>query len=350
MNACLYSIARKCLFQMDPETAHEVTLAGLRIAEKLGALSWIMSEPLRDPVTVMGLEFPNAVGLAAGMDKEANTIDAFARVGFGFVEVGTLTPKGQPGNEKPRLFRLIPEHGVINRMGFNNSGIVSGVEHIRHQRDKRAVSTIVGVNIGKNKVTPNELAIQDYVTCLREAWDVADYITVNLSSPNTPGLRALQEASTAERLIATLKMEQEALHKESGRYVPIALKVAPDLSDDEIAALSRVFLEEGLDGLVATNTTLSRAGVEANPKHQEVGGLSGAPLTKRATEVISAFYSHLGEKIPIIGVGGIMNGEDAVEKMKAGAKLIQLYTGFIYRGPALVRECVEAISAFKGEK
>ena len=340
MNSALYSLARRCLFQMDPEVAHGVTLSLLRWAETLGVLSPMMAPMPQDPVKVMGLTFPNRVGLAAGMDKEANTIDAFSRLGFGFVEVGTLTPVGQPGNDKPRLFRLIEQKAIINRMGFNNHGIEVGVENIRKAYKNKSV---IGVNIGKNKVTPNELAAQDYLACLRAAWNVADYIAVNLSSPNTPGLRALQEAQTAASLLSSLKAEQENLHAETGRYVPIALKVAPDLTDGEIKALSQVFVDGGLECLIATNTTLDRESVKQNPRHTEAGGLSGAPLTSRATDVIGLFASEMGKNVPIIGVGGIMTPQDAVDKLKAGASLVQLYTGFIYGGPQLIHDCVAAM-------
>lgn len=331
---------------MNPETAHKVTLWGLRLAEKMRVLPLLMGEVPSDPVEILGMKFPNRVGLAAGMDKEADTVNAFGQAGFGFVEVGTLTPRPQPGNDKPRLFRLIPQQAIINRMGFNNEGIAAGVENIRSATRFHGV---LGVNIGKNKVTPNEDAAQDYLTCLRAAWPVADYIAINFSSPNTPGLRDLQAAEPAARLLASLKSEQSNLAVETGRNVPIFMKVAPDVTDEQIAELSRVFLDEGLDGLIATNTTLSRAGVEASPRREEAGGLSGglsgAPLTARSTEVIGAFASELKGRIPIIGVGGIMSGADAVAKIKAGASLVQLYTGFIYRGPDLIRECVEAMKA-----
>lgn len=248
---------------MNPETAHKVTLWGLRLAEKMRVLPLLMGEVPSDPVEILGMKFPNRVGLAAGMDKEADTVNAFGQAGFGFVEVGTLTPRPQPGNDKPRLFRLIPQQAIINRMGFNNEGIAAGVENIRSATRFHGV---LGVNIGKNKVTPNEDAAQDYLTCLRAAWPVADYIAINFSSPNTPGLRDLQAAEPAARLLASLKSEQSNLAVETGRNVPIFMKVAPDVTDEQIAELSRVFLDEGLDGLIATNTTLSRAGVEASPR------------------------------------------------------------------------------------
>ncbi len=305
-------------------------------------LPLLMGDVPSDPVEILGLKFPNRVGLAAGMDKEANTVAAFGQVGFGFVEAGTLTPRPQPGNDKPRLFRLIPQRGIINRMGFNNHGIVEGVENIRKATRFKGV---LGVNIGKNKVTPNEEAAHDYLACLRAAWPVADYIAINFSSPNTPGLRELQAAEPAARLLASLKAEQSNLESETGRKVPIFMKVAPDVTPEHIKELSKVFLEEGLDGLIATNTTLSRVGVEDSPRKDEAGGLSGAPLTDKSTEIIAAFAAELGGRIPIIGVGGIMCGADAVAKIKAGASLVQLYTGFIYKGPNLIRECVEAMKA-----
>lgn len=342
MSPALYSAAKSLLFQLDPETAHNLTLFGLRMAEKMRILPLIMGDVPADPVEILGMQFPNRVGLAAGMDKEADTVNAFGQAGFGFVEVGTLTPRPQPGNDKPRLFRLIPQQGIINRMGFNNHGIVEGVENIRKNTRFQGV---LGVNIGKNKVTPNDDAAQDYLTCLRAAWPVADYIAINFSSPNTPGLRDLQAAEPAARLLASLKAEQSNLSAETGRNVPLFMKVAPDVTDEQIVELGRVFLDEGLDGLIATNTTLSRVGVEMHPRHEEMGGLSGAPLTLRSTDVIRAFGSELKGRIPIIGVGGIMTGEDAVAKIKAGASLVQLYTGFIYKGPDLIRECVEAMKA-----
>ncbi len=331
---------------MNPETAHNLTLAGLRAADGMGVLGAVAGAPEADPVTLWGLRFPNRVGLAAGMDKEADTIDAFGRLGFGFVEVGTLTPRPQPGNPKPRLFRLIPQQGIINRMGFNNHGIALGVENIRKSSSFQG---IVGVNIGKNKVTPNDEAAADYLACMRAAWDVADYIAVNFSSPNTPGLRELQKADAAARLLAVLKAEQSNLANETGRNVPLLMKVAPDLEEAQIRELARVFLDGGLDGLIATNTTLGRQGVEEHARHAEAGGLSGAPLTSRSLEVLQAFAAELGGQIPIIGVGGIMTPEDAVAKIKAGASLVQLYTGFIYKGPNLIADCVRAMRAMNGD-
>ena len=289
----------------------------------------------------MGLSFPNQVGLAAGLDKEGNCIDALGRLGFGHVEIGTITPRPQPGNPQPRLFRIVDKEAIINRMGFNNPGVEQGATNVASSSRFRKNGGIVGFNIGKNKDTPNEEATSDYLTCLREAWHVADYITVNLSSPNTPGLRDLQAADETARLLESLKSEQEKLIGETDKRVPIALKVAPDLEPQHIQDLAKVFLDGGLDGLIATNTTVSRTEVNGCDFATQPGGLSGAPLTPKATKVIAAFHSHLGSKIPIIGVGGIMTAEDARAKINAGATLVQLYTGFIYHGPPLVADILK---------
>ena len=335
-----YPLAKRALFALEPETAHDFSLQSIRVLEKLSVLSAVTPTLPSKPVTCMGLEFPNPVGLAAGMDKAGNTIDAFGRLGFGFVEVGTLTPLPQSGNPSPRMFRL-PEHeALINRMGFNNPGIAEGVKNISKSM---SYAGVLGLNIGKNKVTPNEDAISDYLKCLRVGYSSADYVTVNLSSPNTPGLRDLQNEDETKKLIHALREEQTKLAAEYGQHVPIALKVAPDLDDEHIQGLAKVFLEEGLEGLVATNTTIDRTKVAGHQYCDEAGGLSGAPVTDKSTDVIAKFYSALGEKVPIIGVGGIMCGQDAKDKIKAGAKLVQLYSGFVYKGPDLIRECVEAL-------
>ncbi len=339
-----YTFARNLLFRLDAETAHHLSLDGLRWAEALRVLGFFTGKlPKSQPVQCMGLTFPNCVGLAAGLDKEGCCIDALGRLGFGHVEIGTITPRPQPGNPQPRLFRIIPKEAIINRMGFNNSGIEVGARNVALSHRFKKNGGIIGFNIGKNKLTPNENATDDYLACLRGAWDVADYITVNLSSPNTPGLRDLQAADETARLLEALKLEQEKLTSSSGRRVPITLKVAPDLEPQHIADLSQVFLDGGLDGLIATNTTISRTEVEGCDFATQEGGLSGAPLTHKATEVIAAFHSHLGEKVPIIGVGGIMTPEDAQEKLRAGAKLIQLYSGFIYHGPPLINEILRSV-------
>ena len=337
----LYPLFRSGLFRLDPETAHHLSMAALRIAESAGVLGLLApNDQMAAPVEVMGLKFPNRVGLAAGLDKEGDTIDALGRLGFGCVEIGTITPRPQAGNPKPRLFRLIPHEAIINRMGFNNPGIDAGVENVRKSKSFRGV---VGFNIGKNKDTPNENAADDYLACLRKAYPVAGYIAVNLSSPNTPGLRDLQGAETSARLLETLKKEQQRLAAEYGRHVPLLFKVAPDLDEAHIHALSGVFLAGGLDGLIATNTTLERDAVADHPRAGEAGGLSGRPVFEKSNEVLRAFASHLGGRIPIIGVGGISSVEDAREKIRAGAALVQIYTSFIYQGPRLVRELARAL-------
>jgi dihydroorotate dehydrogenase len=337
----LYPLFRSCLFQLDPETAHHLSMAALKAAEKSGLLGLLQRpEDLAQPVEVMGLPFPNKVGLAAGLDKEGDTLDAMGRLGFGSIEIGTFTPRPQPGNPQPRLFRLIPQEAIINRMGFNNPGIDAGVENVRRSKTFRGV---VGFNIGKNKDTPNEHAADDYLACLRKAYPMAGYIAVNLSSPNTPGLRDLQDRDASARLLETLKQEQIRLAAEHGRHVPLLFKVAPDLEEDHIRGLARVFLDGGLDGLIATNTTLDRDQVAAHPRAGEAGGLSGRPLFAKSNEVLRAFAGHLGGRIPIIGVGGISSLEDAREKLRAGASLVQIYTSFIYQGPRLVRELARGL-------
>lgn len=340
-----YKLAKGMLFKLDAEQAHHVSMGMLRRAEKLGVLKFLTKKPVMDqPVECMGLTFPNPVGLAAGLDKEGDTIDALGRLGFGFIEIGTITPLPQAGNPTPRLFRIIEEEAIINRMGFNNCGVVQGVENVKAARTYKKNGGIVGFNIGKNKVTPNEDAVSDYIMALQACWGVADYVTVNISSPNTPGLRDLQAADDTARLLEALKNEQEKLMADTGIKMPIALKVAPDMGEEQIADLSKVFLDGGLEGLVATNTTIDREAVKGKPFATQAGGLSGAPVTKKSTEVIAAFHSHLGEKVPIIGVGGIMCADDAEEKFVAGAKLVQLYTGFIYHGPPLVQNILERLS------
>lgn len=335
-----YSLGKKFLFRLDPETAHHFTLRGLNALAPLAR----NSSPAPGLATeVMGLKFPNPIGLAAGMDKNGTSIDAFGALGFGHVEIGTLTPRPQPGNPKPRLFRL-PEHqAIINRMGFNNVGIEDGLKNA----SARKFSGILGVNIGKNFDTPLEDAVSDYVTCLRRAYVPADYITVNLSSPNTAGLRKLQDEDTFRALLDTLKQAQEKLHLEHSKYTPIAIKIAPDVDDAHAKNLARLLAEGGADAVIATNTTISREAVATHSHAEEAGGLSGAPVAKRSTEVIQLLHAELGGKIPIIGVGGILTSADAQEKLQAGAKLIQVYTGLIYRGPALIADILEGIDSQK---
>ncbi|GAA5481022.1 quinone-dependent dihydroorotate dehydrogenase [Haloferula sargassicola] len=338
-----YTLARSVLFRFDPETAHHLGMAGLRMGEKTGLLPWLFPAPeCLAPIEVMGLRFPNRLGLAAGLDKEGDTIDALGRLGFGFVEIGTITPRPQPGNPRPRLFRLVEHEAIINRMGFNNSGIAAGVANVRKSR---TFDGVIGFNIGKNKDTPNENAADDYLTCLREAFPVADYIAVNLSSPNTPGLRDLQGEDACARLLEVLKAEQTRLAAEHGRQVPLLFKVAPDLDPPHIAGLARVFREGGLDGLIATNTTITRDAVAGHPRAGEGGGLSGRVLLEKSNEVIRAFATELGGALPIIGVGGVDSPASALSKIEAGATLVQLYSSFIFRGPKMVREVARALDS-----
>jgi dihydroorotate dehydrogenase len=328
-----YPWMKPWLFRLDAERAHTLTVKMMVIAHRLGMLKSVVGTP-QQPRNVMGLMFPNVLGLAAGMDKSASAVDAWGALGFGFVEVGTLTPRPQPGNPKPRLFRL-PEHeALINRMGFNNPGIHSAVKKLKNRRTK----AVVGVNIGKNFDTPNEKAVDDYLYCLKAAYAVADYIAVNISSPNTKGLRDLQAEGAVRQLISELKTEQASLKKEHGKTVPLLVKIAPDLNDMQIEALARVFNEQNIDGVIATNTTIDREAVTGHALAQEAGGLSGAPVRERSNVVLQAFRMLLKESVPLIGVGGIVSGTDAVEKMKAGASLVQVYSGLVYRGPGLVRE------------
>lgn len=339
--ASLYPALKPWLFKMDAERAHEWTTRMMRIANSFGLLTLGQSQ-ISNPssqIDCLGLKFPNALGLAAGMDKSASAVEAWAALGFGFIEVGTLTPRPQPGNPKPRLFRL-PEHeALINRMGFNNPGIHAAVKRL----EKRRTKAVVGVNIGKNFDTPNDAAVNDYLYCLKLAYPVADYIAVNISSPNTKGLRDLQAEESIRQLLAALKKEQASQQKESGKKVPMLVKIAPDLEGQQIEALARVFNELAVDGVIATNTTISREAVAGHRLEKEAGGLSGAPVRERSTLVIEAFRMLLKEQTPIIGVGGIFSGADAVEKLKAGASLVQVYSGLVYRGPGLVKDVVEAI-------
>lgn len=338
--SALYPALKPWLFKLDAERAHEWTTKMMRISHSLGMLK-PDELPASKPVDCLGLRFPNALGLAAGMDKSASAVEAWAALGFGFVEVGTLTPRPQPGNPKPRLFRL-PEHeALINRMGFNNVGIHAAVKKL----EKRKTNAIVGVNIGKNFDTPNEQAVNDYLYCLKAAYPVADYIAVNISSPNTKGLRDLQAEDSIRQLLAALKKEQASLEKEYGKKKPVLVKIAPDLEGQQIEALARVFNELAVDGVIATNTTISREAVAGHPLEKEAGGLSGAPVTERSTLVIEAFCMLLREQTPIIGVGGILSGADAVAKLKAGASLVQVYSGLVYRGPGLIADVLRSVAS-----
>ncbi|WP_020655037.1 quinone-dependent dihydroorotate dehydrogenase [Massilia niastensis] len=338
----LYTLARPLLFTLDPETAHNLTLPALRRAAQLG-LTGVVGKPAPDPRTVMGITFPNPVGLAAGLDKDGAYIDGLAALGFGSIEIGTVTPRGQMGNPKPRIFRLPRARGIINRMGFNNGGVdafVANVQASRFYQDKQGV---LGLNIGKNADTPIERAADDYLHCLRKVYPYASYVTVNISSPNTKNLRQLQSASELDALLAQLKDEQARLADQHGRYVPLALKIAPDIDGDQIRNIAGALLRHKIDGVIATNTTLSRDSVRGLSHAEETGGLSGAPVFELSNIVIRALKTELGDEVPIIGVGGIMRGQDARAKIAAGAKLVQLYSGLIYAGPALVKECAKAL-------
>jgi dihydroorotate dehydrogenase len=336
-----WPVIRPAVFALPAEQAHHVTLAAMDLAVRGGLGRWLPETPEEGAVTLWGLRFPNRVGLAAGLDKTGEGIDGFAACGFGFVEIGTLTPRPQPGNPAPRLFRIPRHEAIINRMGFNNPGIAAGLAHA----SRRQWRGILGVNIGKNFDTPNERAVDDYVSCLRAAWPVADYVTVNLSSPNTKGLRDLQQEESCAQLIRVLRGEQERLAQQQGRHVPVLIKIAPDLEAGHIDGLAAVFQREGLEGVIATNTTLSRCHVEDDPVAAEAGGLSGRPLTDRSTEVLARLCRALDGSMPVIGVGGIMDPADAIAKIDAGASLVQLYTGLVYRGPQLVRSCIAATAA-----
>ena len=334
-----YTLLRPAMFALDAETAHHLTLNGLNAANKLGLMSLAASRPADDPRTAMGLTFPNPVGLAAGLDKNGEAIDALAALGFGFVEIGTVTPLPQPGNPKPRLFRIPEAQGIINRMGFNNEGVDALIANVKRAKFKG----VLGINIGKNAVTPIEKAADDYLIGLRKVYEHASYVAVNISSPNTKNLRQLQGGDELDALLAQLKAEQEKLAQQHGRYVPLAVKIAPDLDTDQIKNIAALLMRHRIDGVIATNTTLSRDGVE-NLKHgNETGGLSGAPVRDKSTAVIRQLAAELQGALPIIGVGGILCGTDAAEKMQAGAMLVQVYSGLIYRGPALVGECADAI-------
>lgn len=338
----LYALARPFLFAIDPEAAHNLTLPALRRAAALGMTSSIV-KPTHDPRTVMGITFPNPVGLAAGLDKDGAYIDGLATLGFGSIEVGTVTPRAQPGNPMPRMFRLPQANAIINRMGFNNGGADAFVANVRASKFYQDKEGILGLNIGKNADTPIERAVDDYLICLEKVYPYASYVTVNISSPNTKNLRQLQGASELDALLSQLKEAQQRLSDQHQRYVPIALKIAPDMELEQIQTIAQALLRHKMDGVIATNTTINRDAVK-NLKHaQEAGGLSGAPVFEASNTVIRALKSELGDALPIIGVGGILSGADAQAKIAAGASLVQLYTGLIYRGPALVKECAAAL-------
>ena len=335
----IYSHIRPLLFRLDPETAHHLTLDGLNLLRKTGLLGLLSASPGAGAHNVMGLIFPNRLGLAAGLDKDGECIDALGALGFGFIEVGTVTPRPQPGNPQPRLFRLPQANAIINRMGFNNLGVDNLILNVRDSKYRG----ILGINIGKNFDTPIERAAEDYLIGLRKVYLHASYVAVNISSPNTKNLRQLQQSDELANLLETLKEEQAKLAQQYGKYVPLALKIAPDLDTEQVVGIADLLLKYRIDGVIATNTTLSRNGVEDLPNGNETGGLSGEPVRSKSTAVVKQLSLALQGKIPIIGVGGIMSALDAEEKLKAGADLLQIYTGLIYRGPELVREICREI-------
>ena len=332
----LYSLARPLLFSLAPERAHELTLSLLKSSHKMGMMRQNVAVK---PVTCMGIEFPNPVGLAAGLDKNGAYIDALASQGFGFIEIGTITPRPQLGNPHPRLFRLPKAKAIINRMGFNNDGVDKLIKNVKAAKFKG----VLGINIGKNADTPVEKAVDDYLICLEKVYNYASYITVNISSPNTKNLRSLQSGDALTELLETLKNRQLELAQEHQHYVPLVLKVAPDLEAEDIAFIAKQLLQYKIDGLIVTNTTLSREGVEGLEHAEEAGGLSGAPVFEKSTACLAAFAEELKGQIPLIGVGGILSGADALAKKKAGASLVQVYSGLIYTGPELVKDCVAAL-------
>jgi dihydroorotate dehydrogenase len=335
----IYSLAKPLLFQLDAEKVHDLTLKTLKFAEKSGVLALYPQVSACTPREVMGLTFPNVVGLAAGLDKNGAVIDGMAALGFGFIEIGTITPRAQPGNPKPRLFRVKEAEGIVNRFGFNNLGVDNLIENVKAAKYRG----ILGINIGKNFDTPNENAVSDYLICMQKVYAHASYITVNISSPNTKNLRALQEKEALSNLLATLKLEQTKLSEQHGRYVPVALKIAPDLAHEQVNEIADLLIEHKIDGVIATNTTLSRDAVQGMKHADETGGLSGAPVREKSTLVIQQLSQRLQGALPIIGVGGILSGADAVEKIAAGASLVQVYSGLIYKGPKLVRDICKTL-------
>lgn len=337
-----YSLLRPWLFCLDPEQAHNLTLTNLDRAQRWGLLEKFLSKPIADPHTLCGISFPNPVGLAAGLDKDGKHIDALAALGFGFLEIGTVTPRPQPGNPKPRMFRLSEAQAIINRMGFNNDGVEACVARARRSRFWQN-GGVLGLNIGKNASTPIEDAASDYVLAMEAVYEIATYITVNISSPNTQNLRALQGEEMLRALLGSLDDARKRLSDRFGVRKPLFLKIAPDLDQGDINLIADLLMEFGIDAVIATNTTIARDAVQGMEHGQEAGGLSGAPVRNASNIVIKALKARLGNTLPIIGVGGILSGADAREKIMAGASLVQLYSGLIYRGPDLVNECAKAL-------
>ncbi|MBS0506463.1 MAG: quinone-dependent dihydroorotate dehydrogenase [Proteobacteria bacterium] len=348
MSLLPYALARPFLFGMDAEAAHELTMDMLARGQHT-PLQWAWcNDTVSDPITLAGLRFPNRVGLAAGLDKNARCIDALAAMGFGFVEVGTVTPKGQPGNPKPRMFRLPQARALINRLGFNNEGLDAFIANVQQSQVRRqGKPLLLGLNIGKNAATPIEDATRDYLTCLEGVYPHADYVTVNISSPNTKNLRALQSDEALDGLLGAIAAHREKLATAQGRRVPIFVKIAPDLDESQVGVIAATLTRHGMDGVIATNTTISRDAVQGLPHAGETGGLSGAPVLAASNAVIAQLRAALGSTYPIIGVGGVMSAEDAVSKIRAGADVVQIYTGLIYEGPALVGRAARAIRAMR---
>jgi len=339
-----YSLARPFLFGLDPEAAHELTMESLARTQRTPLTCLFGSSRVSDPIILAGLKFPNRVGMAAGLDKNARVIDALGAMGFGFVEVGTVTPLGQPGNPKPRMFRLPQANALINRLGFNNEGLDSFIANVQQARFRQN-GGLLGLNIGKNAATPIEQATDDYLKCLDGVYPHADYVTVNISSPNTKNLRALQSDEALDGLLSVISVRREQLAQQHGRRVPVFVKIAPDLDAAQIDVIAATLQRHGMDGVVATNTTLARQAVKGLPHCDEAGGLSGAPVFESSNAVIRQLRAQLGKAFPIIGVGGIMSGADAVKKIEAGADVVQIYTGLIYKGPGLVQEAATALKA-----
>ena len=333
----MYSLLQKALFQLPAETSHQFALKSLDITHRLGLSHLLAATVPATPIELLGMQFANPVGLAAGLDKNGDHIDGLAALGFGYIEIGTITPRAQPGNPKPRLFRIPEKQVIVNRMGFNNKGVDYLVERVKESLYRG----VLGINIGKNVDTPVENATDDYLICMRKVYRYASYITVNLSSPNTPGLRSLQHGDTLKSLLNALKNEQSKLALEHGKTVPIMIKIAPDLDSSEVESITNVLVEYEIEAVIATNTTLSRDAVQGCKYADEAGGLSGAPLLDASTEVVRTIRNTAGDKLKIVGVGGIFDAQGAAEKCRAGADLLQIYSGFIYRGPELIREAAE---------
>ena len=351
MSLIPYALTRPFLFGMDAEAAHELTMDMLARGQRT-PLQWAWcNETVNDPITLAGLQFPNRVGMAAGLDKNARCIDALGAMGFGFVEVGTVTPKAQPGNPKPRMFRLPEARALINRLGFNNEGLEAFLRNVQQAQFRKQASQqrpmLLGLNIGKNATTPIENATSDYLICLEGVYPHADYVTVNISSPNTQNLRALQSDAALDALLGAIAERREALATQHQRRVPVFVKIAPDLDEAQVAVIAATLQRHGMDGVIATNTTISRTAVQGMRHAQETGGLSGAPVLEASNQVIRQLRAALGSGFPIIGVGGILSADDAVSKIRAGADVVQIYTGLIYEGPALVAKAAKAIKALR---